>query len=252
MVSKILKVLQEFKEANYSFRDVTIYSLMIVVSLGGFYLYRLIDTLEFKYEQLETATERTISDMFSIHIGIPYSAIQEPIRDAAVLYKDRVRADWVLLLGVHNGDVFGPFHLKKLSLIEEVKSEGLESQLGRFQSIPVNLYQNFEVFSENRDTVLISNYETLREEDRYRFPALGWREYGINNYVAAPIYETTPEETSRLVGIIGFYYRRGASSFLADNEQYVRSQIRVLKEIVESEIDHTLENDNLPPVNNED
>lgn len=241
MIRQLFEGFREFKDANFTFRDVTIYGFIVLVTVGGFYLYRMVDTLEFKYDRLEKATEQTISDLFSIQIGVPYEAIQQPIRDASVRAQESTQADWVLLLGVHNGDVFGPFHLKKLSLIEEIKAQGLDTQLRRFQSIPVNLYDNFSVFNTNPDTIITSTYRELAVESRFRYPAIGWREYGIQSYIAAPIFETVRGQ-QKLIGIVGFYYRSNEIESNGMCRRCIIREIKLLKATIENEIEMVMEN----------
>lgn len=145
-----------------------------------------------------------------------------------------IEADWVLFWGFHNGTEMGPFHINRISVIDEIAGKGKKFQLAGLQNVSTAQFsQSLQFFWKNPNQLRCGPTSKLSS-----FPNLRYAYENIGIYWACEQALTLKGLTSP-IGLIGIYYGESKAKILAKDSlrtQKIKTHLKSLVNYVEYQL----------------
>lgn len=204
--------------AKLNWEKLVISTIFVLILLLGFYGYKKIDSLQFNSPEPKKETPESV---FMNQFGSNYMKIDANIHSYLTDLRHRTGADWVLFFGMHNGQNIGPYHLKKVSIIDEALELGNASLYNKMQNIPMTLFSTTYPGFQDAEPVVVRHSD---KADPGSMSELSRN--GISYEITTGIYI---KNFNSPIGFIGLYYQAEKAKKLRDNTERIEENIKHLK-----------------------
>lgn len=228
MLGNLSKLMDSAKELNWE--KLVILVLFLAILLSGYYGYRKISSINFQATQVQKKVTES-QQGFIKQFGSDYVSIDANIHRYLVNLRSKADADWVLFFGIHNGQNIGPYHLKKVSVIDEAVDIGNRPLYQRIQNIPMTLFSSTYPTYVDKDTTIVRH---APEAKRGAMAEL--IRNGIHFEISTGIYI---EQHSIPIGFIGLFYKKSRAEKLRKDKDLIelnRAHLIKAKDFVEYEL----------------
>lgn len=194
--------------------------IVLLLLLSTFIGYKYIDTFIF-LEKISTTSPQS-ADLFVEQFSKDHIYSDANIHDMLVELRFRTEADWVLFLGIHNGNNVGPYHLKRISVIDEAVKRGNIAVYPILQNIPLTLFI-INVEDEIIQGNIINEGSGFTLSEMLRF--------GASHEITIPI---KIQDYEKPIGFISVFYKSEIDStnkleYIKETKRFIELELRSLQ-----------------------
>lgn len=169
------------------------------------------------------------SSSFDTQYHLNEIKIEADIHERMQEVSTRTGADWVFFWGFHNGTEMGPFHINRMSVIDEIAAPGKRFQLSYLQNVSTAQYAGSLKHFWQKNTVRSLATDSLKHS------TFKWAYESIGVFWSAEKAIKLWPDTKNPIGLIGLYFDEpNAEQINADpaRQKEIKQQTEILANFI--------------------